>query len=314
MSASPVGISPSKTPVTASLVKSPLNYTGGKFRLLPQILPLLPDDIDTFVDAFGGGGTVMANVPANRSVYNDVDTQVAGLLAWMATTDSNRALSQVQDVIDHFGLNRDNRDGYFAARAAFNDNGPWRTPATLYALVAHGFNNQTRFNSKGDFNIPFGKREFNDKLRTRFVEFTDRLDALNLDVCSGSFTDLDIDDGSFVYCDPPYLITMATYNTAGAGWGPDQESTLEDWLVELDGRGIRWALSNVTEHQGRTNDRLIKFARNFFVTDLDISYASASYHKKDRTSRSREVLVTNFSPSKGPSANSVLSALPHLKG
>lgn len=38
------------------LIKSPLNYTGGKFKLLPQILPLFPNDINTFVDLFGGGG------------------------------------------------------------------------------------------------------------------------------------------------------------------------------------------------------------------------------------------------------------------
>lgn len=37
------------------LTKSPLNYTGGKFKLLPQILPLFPDKTDTFVDLFGGG-------------------------------------------------------------------------------------------------------------------------------------------------------------------------------------------------------------------------------------------------------------------
>lgn len=38
------------------LVKSPLNYVGGKFKLLPQILPYFPNDIDTFYDVFAGGG------------------------------------------------------------------------------------------------------------------------------------------------------------------------------------------------------------------------------------------------------------------
>ena len=37
------------------LIKSPLNYVGGKFKLLPQILPYIPDDINTFVDLFMGG-------------------------------------------------------------------------------------------------------------------------------------------------------------------------------------------------------------------------------------------------------------------
>lgn len=37
-------------------IKSPLNYTGGKFKLLPQLLDVFPKDIETFVDLFAGGG------------------------------------------------------------------------------------------------------------------------------------------------------------------------------------------------------------------------------------------------------------------
>ncbi len=37
------------------LIKSPLNYTGGKYNLLTQLFPLFPDEINTFIDLFGGG-------------------------------------------------------------------------------------------------------------------------------------------------------------------------------------------------------------------------------------------------------------------
>lgn len=36
-------------------VKSPLNYTGGKYKLLPQLLELFPKQVNTFVDLFAGG-------------------------------------------------------------------------------------------------------------------------------------------------------------------------------------------------------------------------------------------------------------------
>ena len=55
------------------LIKSPLNYTGGKFKLLPQILPLLPDDIGTFVDLFCGGGNVGVNIRAEKIICNDIE-------------------------------------------------------------------------------------------------------------------------------------------------------------------------------------------------------------------------------------------------
>ena len=43
-------------------VKSPLNYTGGKYKLLPQLLELFPKQVNTFVDLFAGGGNVSVNV------------------------------------------------------------------------------------------------------------------------------------------------------------------------------------------------------------------------------------------------------------
>lgn len=51
------------------MIQSPLNYTGGKYRLLSQILPLFPDDIETFVDLFCGGCNVGINVMANNHLY-----------------------------------------------------------------------------------------------------------------------------------------------------------------------------------------------------------------------------------------------------
>ena len=38
--------------IETEIIQSPLNYTGGKFKLLPQILPLFPKNIDIFVDLF----------------------------------------------------------------------------------------------------------------------------------------------------------------------------------------------------------------------------------------------------------------------
>lgn len=51
-------------PVQSGFVKSPLNYTGGKHKLLPQITKLFPDDIKTFYDVFSGGANVGINATA----------------------------------------------------------------------------------------------------------------------------------------------------------------------------------------------------------------------------------------------------------
>lgn len=68
------------------MIQSPLNYTGGKYRLLPQILPLFPKDINLFVDLFCGGCNVGINVESNRVIYNDINEN----LQYLYNTFKNR--------------------------------------------------------------------------------------------------------------------------------------------------------------------------------------------------------------------------------
>lgn len=60
------------------MIKSPLNYTGGKFKLLPQILPLFPQT-NNFLDLFCGGCNVSVNVNSNKITCNDNQLFLIGL-------------------------------------------------------------------------------------------------------------------------------------------------------------------------------------------------------------------------------------------
>ena len=52
-------------------IKSPLNYTGGKYKLLNSLFDIFPNNINTFVDLFAGGFNVGINVNANKIICND---------------------------------------------------------------------------------------------------------------------------------------------------------------------------------------------------------------------------------------------------
>ena len=60
-------------------IKSPMNYTGGKFKLLNDIIPLFPKDINNFVDLFAGGLNVGLNVDAKNIYANDQITYLVDL-------------------------------------------------------------------------------------------------------------------------------------------------------------------------------------------------------------------------------------------
>lgn len=67
--------------IDLELIQSPLNYTGGKFKLLPQILPLFPTNIDIFVDLFCGGANVGVNVKSNKTILNDTNDNLTLLFS-----------------------------------------------------------------------------------------------------------------------------------------------------------------------------------------------------------------------------------------
>lgn len=273
-------------------MKSPLNYSGGKFKLLPQILPLIPET-NTFVDLFGGGGTVFANVPAQHHVYNEKLGPVCELIEWFSTSEGEYCINQVQYWVWKYGLSKTNKDGYLELRSLYNSG--TNSPDVLYALISHGFNNMIRFNRHGEYNIPFGKNRssFNDALKKKFQAFVERLQSLDLTVHNLDFYDVPLTTDSFVYADPPYLISTASYNEQD-GWVEADEYRLLYFLDYLDSQGLRFALSNVLEHHGQENQILKKWSDNYNVNFLNMTYSNASYHKKDRTSQSVEVLITNY--------------------
>lgn len=87
-----------------SLISSPLNYTGGKYKLLPQILPFFPDNIDTFVDLFCGGGNVGINVTAKTIIYNDIDRNLMCLYNMFKNLEKELIFDWVYKVIKEYNL------------------------------------------------------------------------------------------------------------------------------------------------------------------------------------------------------------------
>lgn len=277
-------------------VKSPLNYTGGKYKLLPQLLELFPKQVNTFVDLFAGGGNVSVNVKAEKVVFNDLMWQVPEMLQEFKKFGVEESLRKIDGYISSYDLSKENKEGYLALREFYNKGKS--DPLMLYTLICYSFNNQIRFNNKGAYNMPFGKdrSSFNPTLREKFIIFVQRLQSMEIQFSSKDFRELDLDtlgENDFVYCDPPYLITVASYNENG-GWGEQAERDLLAKLDTLDKAGVKFGLSNVFESKGKENIILKEWAKGYTVHYLDHTYSNCSYHKKDKQSKDIEVFITNY--------------------
>lgn len=219
-------------------IKSPLNYVGGKYKLLPQILPLFPKNINAFIDLFGGGFNVGINVPAKEVVYNDLNLPVVQILEYIHRNETDKILSEIDKTVEQYDLSKINKRGYLKLRGYYNKL-VFKSPIILYTLICYAFNNQMRFNSKGEFNMPFGERYFNPTLRERFIEFSEAISNKGCKFTNADFREfigVAFSENDFLYCDPPYFNSTATYNENG-GWTNTDEEDLRDMLATSN---VKW--------------------------------------------------------------------------
>lgn len=259
------------------MIQSPLNYTGGKYRLLPQILPNFPEKVGVFVDLFCGGCNVGINIEADKVIYNDLNRNLLYLYNTFKNLDKDTTFYWIYHIIKEYnlslvskhgydfyncnsskGLGDYNREGFLKLRSDFNNktlshNEDYYYYIMLYVMIVYAFNNQIRFNSNGEFNLPVGKRDFNKKIQDKLSKFIDRLKKQNSIFTCQDFRNFDIEtltENDFVYADPPYLITCATYNEQG-GWTENDEKDLLAFLDNLNENRIKFALSNVLSSKGK---------------------------------------------------------------
>ena len=279
------------------LIKSPLNYTGGKYKLLPQILPYFPNDINTFIDLFAGGCNVGINIKANNIICNDSNKVVIDLMHDWNRLSSEQALKILEQTINKYNLSKTNEEGFKNIRQDYNDgNKSWNI---FYAMLTNAFNYQIRFSKQGNYNMPFGRNRssFNPTLKKNFIKYIDKLNNINISFTNDDFRDLKIDslnNNDFVYCDPPYLISCASYNEQD-GWNKDCEKDLLNLLDSLNNKGIKFALSNVLENKGKSNDILKDWCKKYNTIHLNNTYGNCNYHAKNKSNNTTdEVLIINY--------------------
>lgn len=290
--------------MTSNYIKSPLNYTGGKYSILKNIIPKFPKKIHKFVDLFTGGMNVAINVDADEIYANDQITYLIEIYEFFRDTSVDLLISKIKEKIAEYDLSQENTIGYNVLRNDYNVN---KNPLDLFVLTCFAFNHQIRFNNSLQFNTPFGKERssYNTSIESNLVRFATQLQNKSYKLSTLDFRKFDfsiLESGDVVYCDPPYLITTGSYNDGKRGfgdWKEDEDLALLNLLDELNDRGIIFYLSNVFYHKGLCNDKLIEWSKKYKVIYIDKKYSNCSYHFKDRETKTVEVLITNYEVQNG---------------
>ncbi len=241
----------------------PLNYMGGKTNVISQIRPYLTGK-RKFLDLMGGGFNVGINAHGFDEVrYNDINFIVLGLLQMFRDRPTVEILKHIDNTIKKYGLQSEAKEPYMALRHDYNEKyrNTDKGNLYLYTTILYGFQQQIRFNSNYEFNNPVGMSGYNDSIKEKIVSFSRRIKELN-----PIFTNMDfeanlpaIDEDTLVYADPPYLITLGSYNDGKRGfngWSEKDEARLLLFFDQCHARGAKIVTSNILDYKGMSNDML----------------------------------------------------------
>lgn len=275
--------------------ESPLNYTGSKAKIIKEIKSQAPTEFDKMVDVFGGGFNVGINIDANTVIYNDINYLVEEIIRSFKENDTYKYIQYMKKMIKKFNLDKGNKEAYIEARQHYNSLPKnKRDPRLLFTIILYGFQQQIRFNSKYEFNNPVGVRWFNDKILEKMISFSRKIQENEYIFKSEDYINMCkyIDEGTFVYMDPPYKLTTGAYNDGKRGfngWDDNLEKQMCEFADRLTFQNIPFMLSYVLEHKGQRNLELEAWISNrgYRLIELgDILGISGS--------RRKEVLIVNY--------------------
>lgn len=286
-----------------SLVKSPLNYIGNKYRALPQLLQIFPKNINTFFDLFTGGGDVIANVEAKYKIANDINKPVIEILQSFQQHSLPEIMNYIDYRIEEFDLSKTNEEGYLNYRILYNtQNSGYDTPLDLFTLTRFSYNQIIRFNNKMEYNAAFGKNRssYNNNMRNNTIAFCPRLKDVQF--TSTDFRTFDLNScnkNDFIYVDPPYLIANADYNagrTAKLSWTASDEQAIHNFLDNATNLGLKWGMSNFIKHKDKVNTLTEEWAykQNYNIYNIKTDYSKLTTKAERVTEPTIEVLITNY--------------------
>ena len=264
-----------------------LKWAGGKTQLLNTIYKSLPIDLLTsgeitrYVEPFIGSGAVffslIQNFPKVKEFYiSDINDE---LILIYSTIQNNvdeliRFLSELQHEYLTFDPSKQ-KEYFYEVRSKFNSNRSvidystfscqWVERAAQFIFLNRTcFNGLFRVNSKGDFNVPFGKylnpticREENLRAASQALQQT-TIESGDFTKCLG-YTD----EHSFVYFDPPYrpISTTSSFNAYSAfNFDDNEQLRLANFCRTLDERECKFLLSNSDPKNENSNDHFFETA------------------------------------------------------
>jgi len=235
-----------------SILTPIIKWAGGKRQILPILMKHFPRQFGDYFEPFVGGGSVFMELYNggrldNKNVYLG-DIMIPLINLYQVVLHEPEAF--IHELLN--GKYTNDRETYNEMRGAFNkvkhlvnDQPNVKMAALFVYLNKTCFNGMYRENSKGEYNIAFGKNNLSKLCDATTVRSLHHFLGLpNVAIQCGHYFDINpkVKSGDFVYLDPPYYGTFTGYNSTKFGEG--EQRCLRDFFCLLTQRGVKVALSN----------------------------------------------------------------------
>ena len=269
-----------------------VRWAGGKRQIIDELKKYVPEEYNTYYEPFIGGGALLFELAPKNAVINDCNEELMNVYNILRNPEKYGSMCKILNKYErehseefYYEIrNKDRNKGMFSRISDYT-----RAARTIYLNKAC-FNGLYRVNSKGEFNVPFGKK---DKVNTydgeNLLNVHYYLTNNNVIVdCSDFEASLSTaKEGDFVYIDPPYDSDTGTFNSyTEGGFGKEEQRRLARVFKELDSKGVKVMLSN---HNTILVNELYK-DYNIHVIEAKRSINS----KGNKRGKVEEVIITNY--------------------
>lgn len=220
-----------------------LKWLGNKYRLLNQITPFLPKG-ERLVEPFAGSAAMFLNTNYSSYLLAEKSPHLIELYQELQSHGDKF----IQRCEHYFSDNFNNESSFYELREKFNRSKSIkvRSPLFLY-LNRHGYNGLCRFNSKGKFNVPFGRYDKPYFPKKEMQHFYQKSAQAHFICADYKETLSQLKKGDVVYCDPPYVPLSHSANFSQYTASPfnhQEQEALATKAKELAQSGISVLISN----------------------------------------------------------------------
>ena len=291
-----------------------LKWAGGKGQLLSQLDQHLPKGISridfTYLEPFVGGGAMLFHTlqqypNIKKAVINDINSYL--ITAYRVIKNSPdeliKRLSELENQYYSTGDNEAQKSFFLRVRETFNKVEMDDIDRTKYLIFLNRtcFNGLYRVNSKGKFNVPFGRYLHPTICNAETIKAdSELLNRVELVILNGDFEQTidHLSDGfNLFYFDPPYrpLNATSSFNSySKEDFNDEEQIRLRDFCVKLsEYPNVKWMLSNADCSAKNPDDTFFEeIYRGFNINRVYASRAiNANPNKRGKLT---ELLITNY--------------------